>query len=92
MSLLPRGRPSIQEAGYGARHRADEFVQQAPERQWCGSISGAIVLGIACRFVCDELDGRFARMLNQATMLGQVLDMVTDRCNRTSTPYQYEKL
>ncbi|BDA47806.1 CDP-diacylglycerol-inositol 3-phosphatidyltransferase [Coccomyxa sp. Obi] len=30
-------------------------------------------------FVCDELDGRFARMLNQATMLGQVLDMVTDR-------------
>ncbi|KAK9907595.1 hypothetical protein WJX75_006702 [Coccomyxa subellipsoidea] len=30
-------------------------------------------------FVCDELDGRFARMLNQSTMLGQVLDMVTDR-------------
>ena len=32
-----------------------------------------------CRFICDELDGRFARMFGQTTMLGQVLDMVTDR-------------
>jgi CDP-diacylglycerol--inositol 3-phosphatidyltransferase len=31
-------------------------------------------------FVCDELDGRFARMLNQTSTLGAVLDMVTDRC------------
>eukprot|EP01018_Ginkgo_biloba_P010024 Gb_05111 [translate_table: standard] len=30
-------------------------------------------------FVCDELDGRFARMLNQASTFGAVLDMVTDR-------------
>ncbi|PNH02087.1 putative CDP-diacylglycerol--inositol 3-phosphatidyltransferase 2 [Tetrabaena socialis] len=26
-------------------------------------------------FVCDELDGRFARMLNQTSTLGAVLDM-----------------
>lgn len=30
-------------------------------------------------FVCDELDGRFARMLNQTSTFGAVLDMVTDR-------------
>ena len=30
-------------------------------------------------FVCDELDGRFARMLNQSSVYGAVLDMVTDR-------------
>eukprot|EP00252_Welwitschia_mirabilis_P008712 TRINITY_DN20806_c0_g1_i2.p1 TRINITY_DN20806_c0_g1~~TRINITY_DN20806_c0_g1_i2.p1 ORF type:complete len:227 (+),score=12.83 TRINITY_DN20806_c0_g1_i2:278-958(+) len=30
-------------------------------------------------FVCDELDGRFARLLNQASTFGAVLDMVTDR-------------
>jgi CDP-diacylglycerol--inositol 3-phosphatidyltransferase len=30
-------------------------------------------------FVCDELDGRFARMLNQRSRLGAVLDMATDR-------------
>ncbi|CAN6482087.1 unnamed protein product [Victoria cruziana] len=30
-------------------------------------------------FVCDELDGRFARMLNQVSTFGAVLDMVTDR-------------
>lgn len=30
-------------------------------------------------FVCDELDGRFARMLGQTSTLGAVLDMVTDR-------------
>jgi phosphatidylglycerophosphate synthase len=30
-------------------------------------------------FVCDELDGRFARMLNQKSRLGAVLDMATDR-------------
>jgi CDP-diacylglycerol--inositol 3-phosphatidyltransferase len=30
-------------------------------------------------FVCDELDGRFARMFNQTSTLGSVLDMVTDR-------------
>jgi CDP-diacylglycerol--inositol 3-phosphatidyltransferase len=30
-------------------------------------------------FICDELDGRFARMLNQTSTLGAVLDMVTDR-------------
>ena len=33
-----------------------------------------------CSFICDELDGRFARMFGQTTILGQVLDMVTDRC------------
>lgn len=31
------------------------------------------------RFVCDELDGRFARMLNQSSKFGAVLDMITDR-------------
>jgi CDP-diacylglycerol--inositol 3-phosphatidyltransferase len=30
-------------------------------------------------FVCDELDGRFARMLNQTSTFGAVLDMITDR-------------
>lgn len=30
-------------------------------------------------FVCDELDGRFARLLNQTSTFGAVLDMVTDR-------------
>jgi len=30
-------------------------------------------------FVCDELDGRAARALGQASTLGAVLDMVTDR-------------
>ncbi|MEW5319095.1 MAG: hypothetical protein WDW38_010265 [Sanguina aurantia] len=34
-------------------------------------------------FVCDELDGRFARMLNQTSTLGAVLDMVTDRLSTT---------
>ena len=34
------------------------------------------------RFVCDELDGRFARMLDQSSTFGVVLDMVTDRCAR----------
>ncbi|KAG2492576.1 hypothetical protein HYH03_009237 [Edaphochlamys debaryana] len=34
-------------------------------------------------FVCDELDGRFARMLNQTSTLGAVLDMVTDRLATT---------
>jgi phosphatidylglycerophosphate synthase len=33
----------------------------------------------ACRFVCDELDGRAARTFNQTSTLGAVLDMVTDR-------------
>lgn len=32
------------------------------------------------RFVCDELDGRFARLYNQTSQFGAVLDMVTDRC------------
>ena len=30
-------------------------------------------------FVCDELDGRYARKFNQTSTLGAVLDMVTDR-------------
>eukprot|EP00898_Chlorokybus_atmophyticus_P008439 jgi/Chlat1/8597/Chrsp86S08020 len=30
-------------------------------------------------FACDELDGRFARLLNQTSSFGAVLDMVTDR-------------
>ncbi|KAI3436390.1 hypothetical protein D9Q98_005807 [Chlorella vulgaris] len=30
-------------------------------------------------FVCDELDGRYARKFNQCSTLGSVLDMVTDR-------------
>jgi CDP-diacylglycerol--inositol 3-phosphatidyltransferase len=34
-------------------------------------------------FVCDELDGRFARMLQQTSTLGAVLDMVTDRLSTT---------
>lgn len=46
---------------------------------------GAMVLSYALSFVCDELDGRFARMLNQTSTLGQVLDMVTDRCDSVFT-------
>jgi len=34
-------------------------------------------------FVCDELDGRFARKYNQTSTLGAVLDMVTDRLSTT---------
>jgi CDP-diacylglycerol--inositol 3-phosphatidyltransferase len=34
-------------------------------------------------FVCDELDGRFARLLNQTSTLGAVMDMVTDRMATT---------
>lgn len=30
-------------------------------------------------FICDELDGRFARQFNQMSTFGAVLDMVTDR-------------
>lgn len=30
-------------------------------------------------FACDELDGRFARKFNQASKMGGVLDMATDR-------------
>ena len=36
--------------------------------------------GLCYSFVCDELDGRFARLLHQTSTLGIVLDMVTDRC------------
>ncbi|KAI4847738.1 hypothetical protein E4T44_04347 [Aureobasidium sp. EXF-8845] len=31
----------------------------------------------------DALDGYFARILNQGTRFGAVLDMVTDRCTTT---------
>ena len=34
-------------------------------------------------FVCDELDGRAARTFNQASTLGALLDMVTDRVATT---------
>ncbi|MCO5551077.1 hypothetical protein L7F22_004574 [Adiantum nelumboides] len=34
-------------------------------------------------FVCDELDGRFARLLSQTSTFGAVLDMVTDRVSTT---------
>lgn len=37
----------------------------------------------AVSFCCDELDGRFARMLGQTSTLGAVLDMVTDRLATT---------
>ena len=30
-------------------------------------------------YICDELDGRFARKFNQCSEFGRVLDMVTDR-------------
>ncbi|KAL4451458.1 hypothetical protein ABPG75_007120 [Micractinium tetrahymenae] len=43
----------------------------------------AAVLAYAASFVCDELDGRFARKLNQCSTLGSVLDMVTDRLATT---------
>lgn len=37
-----------------------------------------ILYSISC--LLDALDGYFARLLNQATKFGAVLDMVTDRC------------
>ena len=40
----------------------------------------AIVCYIAS-FSLDFFDGYFARLLNQCSKLGQVLDMVTDRCS-----------
>jgi CDP-diacylglycerol--inositol 3-phosphatidyltransferase len=39
----------------------------------------ACVLLYFLSFVCDELDGRFARMFGQTSTFGAVLDMVTDR-------------
>ncbi|EFN58951.1 hypothetical protein CHLNCDRAFT_19755 [Chlorella variabilis] len=44
---------------------------------------GACVLAYFASFVCDELDGRFARKFNQCSTLGSVLDMVTDRVATT---------
>lgn len=38
-----------------------------------------LVVAYFLSFVCDELDGRFARKLGQVSTLGVVLDMVTDR-------------
>lgn len=38
-----------------------------------------LVTDAPCRFVLDETDGRAARTFNQASTLGAVLDMVTDR-------------
>mmetsp|Transcript_1373 Transcript_1373/g.5978 ORF Transcript_1373/g.5978 Transcript_1373/m.5978 type:complete len:264 (+) Transcript_1373:50-841(+) len=37
----------------------------------------------ALSFVCDELDGRFARMFDQCSEFGKLLDMVTDRLATT---------
>lgn len=42
------------------------------------------VICYAASFVCDELDGRFARLLNQTSTFGSVLDMVTDRVATSS--------
>jgi len=42
------------------------------------------VISYGASFVCDELDGRFARMLNQTSTFGSVLDMVTDRVATSS--------
>eukprot|EP00798_Chlamydomonas_sp_ICE-L_P000142 gene142-5396_t len=44
---------------------------------------GHCILFYFASFVCDELDGRFARMLSQTSTLGAVLDMVTDRLATT---------
>ncbi|KDD73918.1 hypothetical protein H632_c1731p0 [Helicosporidium sp. ATCC 50920] len=43
------------------------------------SSPGRMVTAYWLSFVCDELDGRFARMFNQTSTLGTVMDMVTDR-------------
>lgn len=43
----------------------------------------ATVLAYFASFVCDELDGRFARKFNQSSTFGAVLDMVTDRVATT---------
>ena len=37
------------------------------------------------RFVLDAVDGHFARLLQQTSTLGTVLDMVTDRCGVPDT-------
>lgn len=44
-----------------------------------GSLRNQLVTDAPCRFVLDETDGRAARTFNQASTLGAVLDMVTDR-------------
>lgn len=51
----------------------------AVARRSPGAMIGAYLLS----FVCDELDGRAARLLGQTSTLGQVLDMVTDRVATT---------
>jgi CDP-diacylglycerol--inositol 3-phosphatidyltransferase len=43
----------------------------------------ATVLAYFASFVCDELDGRFARKFGQSSTFGAVLDMVTDRVATT---------
>jgi hypothetical protein len=46
--------------------------------------SGAAVL--PGRFVLDAVDGYYARLLQQTSTLGTVLDMVTDRCAGWQSP------
>ncbi|GMH17855.1 hypothetical protein Nepgr_019696 [Nepenthes gracilis] len=45
----------------------------------CFSHKGLFVILYFTSFVCDALDGWFARKFNQVSTLGAVLDMVTDR-------------
>ncbi|KAK9682855.1 hypothetical protein RND81_10G101700 [Saponaria officinalis] len=45
----------------------------------CYSHKGIFAVLYFVSFVCDGIDGWFARKLNQVSTLGAVLDMVTDR-------------
>lgn len=44
----------------------------------------ACVFAYFASFVCDELDGRFARKYDQCSEFGRVLDMLTDRLATTA--------
>ncbi|GBG81616.1 hypothetical protein CBR_g32608 [Chara braunii] len=50
----------------------------------CFDQKGMFVTLYFISFVCDELDGRFARLLDQRSTFGAVLDMVTDRVSTAS--------
>ena len=59
----PPPRCVLQAGNQGPRGSSNEGAERVPSRS----------------FVCDELDGRFARKFGQTSTLGAVLDMVTDR-------------
>jgi CDP-diacylglycerol--inositol 3-phosphatidyltransferase len=87
-------RSQRQQAGFFARHSnvllyVPNIIGYARIAACLYSVAVAFTSPLLCillyfaGFACDELDGRMARMLNQTSTLGAVLDMVTDRLATT---------